>query len=91
MANAYRDENNVPTLIAVSNTDGKTPVRVYADPVTHRVLVDSAGGTIISTGAGAPSSTPTGAGYIYIDTTNDNAYIATGSASSADWKLIATI
>lgn len=43
MANAYRDDNSVPTLIASSNADGKTPVRVYADPVTHRLLVDSGG------------------------------------------------
>ncbi len=44
MTNAYRDENSVPTLIASSNVDGKTPVRVYADPVTHRLLVDAASG-----------------------------------------------
>ena len=41
---AYRDENDVPTLIAVSNVDGQTPVRLYADPVTHRLLVDATGG-----------------------------------------------
>lgn len=40
MTNAYRDENDVPTLIASSNVDGFTPVRLYADPVTHRLLVD---------------------------------------------------
>lgn len=51
MTNAYRDENSVPTLIAVSNTDGFTPVRLYADPVTHRLLVDSGGG-----GAGTVTS-----------------------------------
>lgn len=45
MANAYRDENSVPTLIASSNADGKTPVRVYADPITHRLLVDASGAT----------------------------------------------
>lgn len=45
MAQAYRDENNVPTLIASSNVDGFTPVRVFADPVTHRLLVDLAGGS----------------------------------------------
>lgn len=45
MANAYRDENSIPTLIAASNADGFTPVRVYADPVTHRLLVDIAGGS----------------------------------------------
>ena len=42
---------------------------------------------VISTGAGAPSSTPSKEGDIYIDTTNDNAYIAVGSASSSDWSL----
>ena len=41
MTNAYRDENSVPTLIAVSSTDGKTPTRLYADPTTHRLLVDA--------------------------------------------------
>lgn len=45
MANASRDENRVTTLLAVSNVDGVTPVVVYADPVTHRLLVDAAGGT----------------------------------------------
>ena len=45
MSNAYRDENSVPTLIASSNLDGKTPVRLYADPVTHRLLVDATGAT----------------------------------------------
>ncbi len=44
MANAYRDENSVPTLIASSSTDGTTPIRVYADPVTHRLLIDNSGG-----------------------------------------------
>lgn len=89
MAQAYRDQNNVPTLLGTSNVDGYTPVRLYADPTTHRLLVDSS--SIISTGTTAPSSTPTGAGYIYIDTTAGNAYIAVGSSSSADWKLIALI
>lgn len=44
MVNAYRDENNVPTLIAVSNVDGFTPVRLWADPVTHRLLTSNTGG-----------------------------------------------
>lgn len=45
MAQAARDQNNVPTLLAASNADGVTPVRVYADPTTHRLLVDIAGGS----------------------------------------------
>lgn len=56
MANAYRDQNNVPTLIAVSLVDGFTPVRLWADPVTHRLLVDSTGGG----GSSILFETPTG-------------------------------
>lgn len=41
----------------------------------------------ISSGAGAPASTPTKVGDVYIDTTGDNAYIAVGTASSADWEI----
>lgn len=41
---------------------------------------------IISTGSTAPASTPARAGAIYIDTTADNAYIAVGNSSSADWQ-----
>ncbi len=46
MANAYKDENGVSTLIASSSVDGKTPVRVYADPDTHRLLVDATAGVV---------------------------------------------
>lgn len=41
MAQASRDQNNVPTLLGVSTADGKTPVTVYADPSTHRLLVNN--------------------------------------------------
>jgi len=44
MANAKRDDNYVPTIMAVSNVDGTTPVVLWADPVTHRLLVDASGG-----------------------------------------------
>ena len=40
-----------------------------------------------SSGAGAPTSTPDKVGDIYVDTTNDDAYIATGTSSSADWEI----
>lgn len=61
MAQAERDQNNVPTLLGVSNADGETPVVVYADPVTHRLLVDGAGttGATGSTGVTGPTG-PTG-------------------------------
>lgn len=43
MAQAKRDENYVTTLLGVSNADGITPVVLWADPVTHRLLVDITG------------------------------------------------
>ncbi len=42
-ANASRDGNRITTLLAVSSTDFETVVKVAADPVTHRLLTDSAG------------------------------------------------
>lgn len=36
---ASRDTNSVPTLLAVSNVDGISPVLLWADPTTHRLLV----------------------------------------------------
>jgi len=43
-------------------------------------------GPSVSTGSGAPVSTPSAEGDIYIDTTNDQSYMAVGTASSSDWK-----
>ena len=43
MADAKRDNNVVTTLIAVSSADGITPVVLWADPTTHRLLVDTSG------------------------------------------------
>lgn len=42
---ASRDQNFVPTLLGVSNVDGVTPVPIYANPTTHRLLIDSAVGS----------------------------------------------
>ncbi len=42
MANAKRDDNSIVTLLAVSNADGSTPVTLYADPTTHRLLTSAA-------------------------------------------------
>ena len=60
-------------------------IEALAD-VTDAANVSAAGAPIISSGAGAPASTPSKVGDIYIDTTNDDAYIAVGTASSADWE-----
>lgn len=42
MANAQRDENNVPTLLAGLETDGVTLVRVCASPTAHTLCVSDA-------------------------------------------------
>lgn len=46
MANASRDENNVPTMLGTLNTDGVTVVPVKANPTTHALeIVDGNTGT----------------------------------------------
>jgi hypothetical protein len=57
-----------------------------AADVTDATNVAAAGAPIITSGAGAPSSTPSAVGDIYVDTTGDIGWVATGTASSADWK-----
>jgi hypothetical protein len=37
--NAYRDENSVPTMIGVLNTDGVTVTRIYANPSNNSLKV----------------------------------------------------
>lgn len=84
MAQASRDQNFVPTLLGVSNVDGVTPVAIYADPTTHRLLVDTAA----FSGAGAPSSTPSAIGQIYVDTTGSKVYISTATVNSGSWTIL---
>lgn len=38
MSNAKRDQNNVPTLLGVSNSDGKTPVRIKVNQSYHALI-----------------------------------------------------
>lgn len=81
---AGRDENSVPTLLGVSPVDGRTPVTVYADPTTHRLLVD----TVAFTGVGAPSSTPSVVGQMYVDTNAGKVYISVATVNSGSWALM---
>lgn len=47
MTQAPRDENRITTMIGTSYIDGRTPVVIYADPVTNSLFTtsSSAGGT----------------------------------------------
>ncbi len=40
MAQAKRDENNVPTLLGVLNSDGATVTPIQINPVNHALKVD---------------------------------------------------
>lgn len=61
-----RDNNRIPALIGTSNSDGTSPVAIYGDASTHRLLVDA--GTITigaisgnkSNNTAAPGSTNLG-------------------------------
>lgn len=49
MAQASRDDNNIPTLIAPLDSDGVTIVRVKCNPITHGLSVaDGTTGTDFS-------------------------------------------
>ena len=76
-----------------------TQINSISSPVVGQVVYDTTVKTLkvydgtswaptgsASTGSGAPSSTPTTVGALYVDTTNDVLYVATGTASSADWS-----
>lgn len=60
---AARDENAVPTLIAVSSSDGFSPTRLWANPSTHRLLVSAGGGSFVSTEV--PSGTVNGSNTVF--------------------------
>lgn len=77
MPNASRDENGVPTLLGASTTDGKTPVRVYADPDTHRLLVQGEAGATGPAGPTGPTG-PAAAG-------------ASGSFTTVDLKTVTVV
>lgn len=92
MFDAKRDNNQVTTLIGVSSVDGITPVTVYVDPVTHRVLVQSAGGASIAIGSTVTSGTNgsilfVAAGALAQD--NNNFYIQDSNTGLATNTVVA--
>jgi len=77
MATGFHDNNHTPTLMAVSSADGKTPVSVYADPTTHRVLTT----TFATTNGSATAQT----------TTNSNVVQVTVGASDGTYLIGASV
>jgi hypothetical protein len=77
MAQAPRDNNSIPTLIATSNADGVTPVVIWGDPATHRLLVDVVASAMrVVAMADGVAITPTG------DTADLNSQVNTQSVGT---------
>lgn len=99
MPNASRDENNVPTLLAASSSDGTTPVKIYGDPSTHRLLVNnSSGGTVSSVsvvtanGLSGTVATATTTPAITLDISGlDASKIANGTVSSTEFQYLGSV
>jgi len=56
----------------------------------NSMVTDQESRSMVTSGAGAPSSTPTMIGAIYYDTTNSKFYLAAGITASTDWKKVIT-
>ncbi len=52
------------------------------------MVTDQEARSKVSSGSGAPSSTPTMVGSMYIDTDSGRIYIAVGTSGSSDWKEV---
>ena len=53
--------------------------------ITESQISDLANYGVITSGTTAPSSTPGAVGDVFVDTTGDVVYVASGNVSSADW------
>ena len=56
----------------------------------NAMVTDQKSRALVSSDAGAPSTTPTMIGAIYFDTTNNKFYLARGTSGSTDWRKVVT-
>ncbi len=68
--------------------DTKQALDDFTSSDHNAMVTDIKTRSVVTSGAGAPSSTPGKVGDMYIDTTALKIYIATGASSSADWKKV---
>jgi hypothetical protein len=76
--NAGIDQNAVKSLLAVSSADGVSIVVVWADPVTHALLIKNVGGGT-SAGFQIPTGTVNGSNKTFVFTTAPNAVVVDGA------------
>ncbi len=77
----------MPLITLTQNDNGLVSMNAINANFTYVTSIITAP----TTGSGAPVGTPTTLGAFYIDTTNKNVYVAVGTASAADWKILAAI
>jgi hypothetical protein len=58
------------------------------DGFNQAAAAGAGAGANVTSGDGAPSSTPSNLGDIYIDVTNDRMYFAADTSGSGDWKEV---
>lgn len=77
MSDAPIDSNSRQGIIAASSVDGSTPVRVYANPSTHRLLVEA------TAGVSGPGSSTDNAIVRFDGTTGETIQNSTATISDA--------
>ena len=93
MAQAKRDDNQVTTLLAVSNSDGITPVVLWANPTTHRLLVSATSGAlddlsdvVITSGAQGDILYHNGTNWVNLAAGTNGHFLKTqGAAANPTW------
>ena len=84
MAETKKDDNLVPVMMGVLNTDGTTPTRIYSDPSTHALIMsdgstgsdlgndtaarDNSGNPVLMAASNSDGSTPVS---LYIDSSGN--------------------
>ncbi len=75
-------------MIKTAWDDSKVALDDFTSADWNSMVTDQKARSKVSTGSGAPTSTPSMVGAIYVDTTNLKIYIATGTSGSSDWKKV---
>jgi len=88
MGNAIHDDNRIPSLLAVSSSDGTTPVTLWADPTTHRLLVSSTGSVSPLTTKGDVYTYDTDDQRIAVGTNGQVLTADSGEATGLKWTTV---
>jgi hypothetical protein len=92
-----KEELNRAITFPITDPDSLTKeLPIDTERANKNLIFDENGNVIvggvitntITSGAGAPTTTPNSKGDYYFDDTNDVAYLAFGTASSDDWKAL---